>query len=160
MGVFEDILGKAKDVADVAGKKTGEIVELSRLKMQCVSVNNDIKHLYEKLGNAVYSMAKSDYENPELVQSLIDDIDEELEHLNELNDRIADLKNINICSCCGNKNPAEACYCAKCGNRLTREFDEEYEHMAHDVGGKGAAPKSAMDPENVGVSDDEDDEAK
>ncbi|MDF2566810.1 MAG: hypothetical protein K0R90_266 [Oscillospiraceae bacterium] len=130
MGMFDDILGKAKDVADVAGKKTGEFVETSKLKFQCVQINNEIKALYEKLGSAVYSMAKSGYENPELVKSIVDEISELLQKLNETSEKIADIKNVSICTCCGAKNSTESYYCSKCGNKISSEFSKEYEDMA------------------------------
>ena len=66
MGVWEEIWDKTKDVANAAGKKTGEIVEISKYKIQVAQINGDIRSQYEKLGNAVYNMVKADYENPEL----------------------------------------------------------------------------------------------
>lgn len=134
---FDDFLGKTKGVADAAGKKTGELVEISKLKLQCVQLNSDIRERYEKLGSAVYSMVKSDYENPELVNSMVEEITELLDKLNETSEKIADIKNISICTCCGAKNPPENCYCSKCGSRLTGKeqgFDKEYQDMASEAG--------------------------
>ncbi len=135
--VFDDFLGKAKDVADAAGKKTGELVEISKLKLQCVKLNSAIKERYEKLGSAVYSMKKSDYENPELISSMVEEITELLDKLNETSEKIADIKNISICSCCGAKNPPENVYCAKCGSKLDgtkgETFGKEYQDMAKEA---------------------------
>lgn len=122
MNTFDDFIEKARDVCSVAGKKTGEVVEISKLKLECVKLNSEIKKLYEKLGSTVYSMMKSSYENQTVIDSLTEEIDENLAELADLNERISDLKNISICNVCGAKNPVDNYYCAKCGSRIKSEF--------------------------------------
>lgn len=116
--MIEDIFGKAKKVANAAGKKTGEIVEISKLKLSAMQINTDIKALYQKLGGAVYSMKKANYENPELLDSLTEEIDEKRTELKAVNDQIAVLQKAKECPCCQTKNPKEAYYCQKCGSKL------------------------------------------
>ncbi len=43
---------------NVVGKKTGELVDTSKLKLQAVDLNSDIKRNYEALGRAVYESRK------------------------------------------------------------------------------------------------------
>ena len=62
MGIFEDLMAGAKNVVDYAGKKTDDVVELSKLKYQSSQLSNELRSLYEKLGCAVYSMMKSEYD--------------------------------------------------------------------------------------------------
>lgn len=121
--MFDEIIVKAKDVADVAGKKTGEVIELSKYKVECIKLNNDINKLYEKLGNAVYSMNKSGYENKELITSISSDITLKLEELSTMADKIAKMKEYVICKTCGNKNLMKSYYCDKCGSRIKNEFE-------------------------------------
>lgn len=85
--MIEDIFGKAKQAASAAGKKTEELVEISKLKLSAMQVNTDIKALYEKLGSAVYSMQKAHYENPELVASLVEEIDDKRGDLKKIRDK-------------------------------------------------------------------------
>lgn len=122
MNMFDTFIEKAKDVCDIATKKTGEMVEISKIKLECVKVNGEIKKLYEKLGSTVYSMMKSNYENQEVIDSLVEDIDENLAKLFELNEKLSDLKNVNVCNVCGAKNPEDNYFCAKCGSRVKNEF--------------------------------------
>lgn len=123
--MIEDIFGKAKQVANAAGKKTGELVEISKLKLSAMQINSDIKELYEKLGSAVYSMKKANYDNPELVVSLVEEIDEKRVELREVNEKVAVLQKSKECPCCQTKNPQDAFYCQKCGSRLTVTASEE-----------------------------------
>lgn len=130
--VFDNIIETAKDVYGVASKKTGELVEISKIKLECVKINGEIKKLYERLGNTVYSMMKANYENQSLVDSLVEEITENLNKLAELNTKLSDIKNINICPACNAKNPEDNYYCAKCGSRLKTEFSDEPYPMDED----------------------------
>lgn len=124
MDMFDNFIEKAKDVCDVATKKTGEFVEVSKIKLDCISINNEIKRLYEKLGSCIYSMVKANYENQDVVDSIIEEIDDCKKQLHILNQKLSELKNINVCTGCGFKNPKENYYCAKCGSRIKSEFTE------------------------------------
>lgn len=121
--MMEELFGKARKVANAAGKKTGELVEISKLKLSAMQVNTDIKALYEKLGSAVYSMNKAHYENSELLESLTEEIDEKRAELKKINDKIATLQKAKECPCCQTKNPQTAFYCQKCGSKLPISAD-------------------------------------
>ena len=129
MTVWENIFEKAKEVTSNASKKTGEFYELSKLKWQAIQINNEVKAIYEKLGNSVYTMVKEDCEDPGVVVSIVEEIDNLLEKLDSLNEKIAQLQKVNICTKCGSKNPIEYSYCYKCGNKLEEdiEFEENIE---------------------------------
>ena len=73
--VLDDLISSAKNLVDIAGKKTDNVVEISKLKYQSVQMSAELKSLYEKLGNAVYTMVKSNFDNKELMDSLIEEID-------------------------------------------------------------------------------------
>lgn len=118
MGIFEDLMAGAKNVVDYAGKKTDDVVELSKLKYQSSQLSSELRSLYEKLGSAVYSMMKSEYDNKELIDSLASEIEEVKNALQEVSEKIAEKKEQKLCPACGAKNDKEAFYCMKCGNRL------------------------------------------
>lgn len=118
---FDNLLGKAKSAADATGKKAGEVVELSKCKLQAVQIGNDIQEQYKKLGSAVYSMTKAEYDNPELVSAIVEEIDQLIEKLNETESKIASLKKNLKCPCCGENNPMSAKYCSHCGCNLEKQ---------------------------------------
>lgn len=123
--IFDSFFDKAKDVADIASKKTGELVEISKYKIESVKINNEVEKLYQKLGNSVYLMVKGGYDNQELIEGLTEDIDEMLMRLEAVNEKISDMKNVVYCGACGAKNEMENYYCVKCGSRLKKEFESE-----------------------------------
>lgn len=149
MDIFDTIFEKAKDVYDIASKKTGEMVEISKIKLDCVKINNEIKKLYEKLGCSVYSMLKSDYENQDVIDSIAEEIDDKLKKLAYLNGKLNEMRNVIICSACGTKNPEENFYCCKCGSRIKTEFDTyaAYE-SAEEPEAPEAPPSSNQQQEN------------
>ena len=83
--VWDDLMESAKNLADKAGKATDKAVVYSKMKYQSMQLASDLRGLYEKLGNAVYTMAKSDFDNKDLIDSIIAEIDDVKKRLEELN---------------------------------------------------------------------------
>ena len=75
MSRFDDLLLKAKTVANAAGKKTGELVEVSKLKLEAVQINSDIQKAYERLGSVVYEQEKTGADNNDLIALCVSEID-------------------------------------------------------------------------------------
>lgn len=59
MNELNTLFGKARSFANAVGKKTGEVVETSKVKLQMVSVNGEISRAYEEIGSLVYHAAKN-----------------------------------------------------------------------------------------------------
>lgn len=117
-GMFDDLVLKAKDLADAASKKTGEFYEISKYKCECIKLNGELKKLYEQLGSSVYSMVKNGYDNDELVHSLTEEIDERMDRLKEITALIDEIKDYITCPVCKCKNGLDSSYCNKCGSKL------------------------------------------
>lgn len=118
MSFLDDVFSKAKDVTKAAGKKTDNLVKISKLKMQCATINNNIRSTYEKLGNTVYDMIKSDSENQTVLLGVVSEIDDLYKQLERTTKKLEKLRKIYSCPRCDEKNKATAVYCAKCGKRL------------------------------------------
>ena len=149
--VLDDLINSAKNLVDIAGKKTDNVVEVSKLKYQCVQMSAELKSLYEKLGNAVYTMVKSDFSNKELMDSLIEEIDSLKERIDQVNQEIAKRKNIRVCPACGSRNEKDACYCNKCGNKLDASAPQEKEEPVEEPSAEeNEAPAESVSEETAG----------
>ena len=149
--VLDDLINSAKNLVDIAGKKTDNVVEVSKLKYQCVQMSAELKSLYEKLGNAVYTMVKSDFSNKELMDSLIEEIDSLKERIDQVNQEIAKRKNIRVCPACGSRNEKDACYCNKCGNKLDASAPQEDEEPVEEPSAEeNEAPAESVSEETAG----------
>lgn len=92
MAMFDEFVEKATMVADVAAKKTQKAVTISSLKLKSVTINYEIKEAYQRLGTAVYNMKKKDYNDLQIINNIIDEIDEYKKQLEELNEKILKMK--------------------------------------------------------------------
>lgn len=118
MGVFEDVVLKAKNAADYAGKKTGEVVEITKLKINASEVEGKMGKEFLELGKKVYNTAKEQADCTEYVQAKCEFIDKLSAELEEINRKISELKCEKKCAGCGFANPQDAEYCQKCGAKL------------------------------------------
>lgn len=118
MGVFEDVVSKAKIAADYAGKKTGEIVEISKLRLAATELQDKINKSFQELGYVVYEAGKDGSDRSDVLKEKSAAIDSLYEQLNETNEKIAALRRMKKCPACNYDNPEDANYCLKCGAKL------------------------------------------
>ena len=118
MGTFDDMMLKAKEMVDIAGKKTEEAVSYSKLKIGLCNATSDLNKAYQRLGAIVYDMAKNDLQEPELVDRCTEEIDLLRSRCDELREQMACLKNYRICPTCGNKCDPESKFCQTCGSTI------------------------------------------
>lgn len=133
MANINEFINTAKELADLAGKKAGEAVEVSKLKINNAKINGEIQKTYEKLGAFVYKFRKSGEENSELIDMCVKEIDELLAVLEENEKKINETRHKVKCSDCGTLNDIQAVYCMKCGGKLQREADDLYVEMYVDA---------------------------
>jgi len=122
--IFDDFLYKAKSVADVAGKKTGEVVGYNKLKYQVKQTQWDIEKAYAKLGAFVYESRKSEEDFTDLIALAISEIDLLGEKQENLEKQILACKKVIKCTSCGRENDLSNSYCSRCGNSLDDEKEE------------------------------------
>ena len=121
MGLFEDVVVNAKSAVNVVGKKAGQIVDISKLRIKAADLNNEISKRFETLGRVTYDAKKTDNDSAELVAECVTAIDELYEQLDAVNAQLAALKSKTVCKVCGEQNPQSAAYCSKCGNKLSED---------------------------------------
>jgi hypothetical protein len=118
VGVFEDAVIKAKGAADYAGKKTGEFVELSKLRISEAEIEKKIDYEYLELGKMVYKAAKENTDCTEYIGEKTAAIDRLFDEHADFTRKINELRNVKKCPECAYENPTEAEYCNKCGTKL------------------------------------------
>lgn len=123
---LDSALETAKVVANAAGKKTEEVVETSKLRLQVLSINNELKQVYEKIGTMVYYAEKDHIDVQTAIADLIAEADQLQEQLGEAENRVAQLKKIKKCSNCGASCPADSHFCSRCGMIIDNDQPKEY----------------------------------
>ena len=120
MATFEDVLVKAKTMAETAGKKTGELVDQVRLKMDVAQTEKELATAFEGLGRLVYGAHRSGENIASLVEECAVRIDELTEKAETTRRQIDDYNKVCRCGSCGAANPDDALYCKQCGVKLDK----------------------------------------
>lgn len=118
MGFIDELISSAKTMVDKAGKQTDKVLEISKLKYQSIQLQNELSHLYEQLGVAVYAKMTEEADNGDLLASLADEITEVRAALGVVEDKISEQKSQRTCPDCGAKLPRDASFCSHCGAKL------------------------------------------
>ena len=128
MNTFDHFINVAKEMADTAAQKTGEVLEASKQKLQEVKLTNTINKVYCELGFLYYNSLKfgGNQEQMNASVALLDKLLKEQEELknNPINFS-REMKR--SCAACGYENSANASFCAKCGNYLSDSAAEKTE---------------------------------
>ncbi len=125
MAALDDLMSKAKELADTVGKATGELVDDSRMKLQELKLNSELKDAYERLGSVTYDALKNGAENKALVDLVVSEIDGILQSIEQLKAaRTAPAAGERYCPQCGTTNGGDSVYCARCGAPLSMAAPE------------------------------------
>lgn len=132
-GELNNIFSTVKGWANAAGKKTGEVVETSKIKLKIASLSSEISKAYEQLGEMVYQAAKKNDTLGSEMDEVMDKIDSLLEEVRELESKVGDIKKVRICPNCNSKCSADSRFCSKCGVILSTMISEKVENVAEEA---------------------------
>ena len=116
---LDTAIDKAKEVFDVACKKTGEAVSVSKQRFDIASMEAKREKAYAKLGKACYKEMK-DTDNAELA-GIIFVIDKMTKNIDESRAALAEMRNKRICPSCGQPIEKISVFCNFCGEKLIIE---------------------------------------
>lgn len=123
MDFLDNAVSKAKEVFDVAYKKTEEAVNTGKQKFDVAAIENKLNKDYAKLGKIYYALIKDSEDLKGETLKIKTAIDEKNAKIEELKQQINDTKNKRTCHNCGNAVDKQSLYCNTCGAKL--EFDGE-----------------------------------
>ncbi len=118
MAIFEDVVAKTREYVDLACKKTGEFVDLQKLKVNASTVRNGINKDFESIGRMYYDGHRNGVDNSDAIKAVVADVDGKYNELAEIEDKIREAKGGNFCPDCGAQNPDDSVFCRKCGVKL------------------------------------------
>lgn len=121
MGIFDDVVINAKSAAEAVGRKAGQIVDVSKLRIGAAEVNAEITKRYESLGQYVYENCRNSIAaDPEALGKMTE-IDELKTQAMAIAKELSDRQNKLVCPCCGKQCSNTAQYCSTCGAKLAVE---------------------------------------
>lgn len=119
MDFLDNALSKAKEVFDVAYKKTGEVVNTERQKFDVASLKSKRDKDFLALGKIWFEMIKDDESVSDGVKSIVNKIKQKNEKIDELNAEILNTKNKRICPNCAAAIDNNATFCSSCGSKVS-----------------------------------------
>ena len=118
MDSFDKTVQKAKSALDIAVNKTGEFVNLGKLKISAANLNNKLEKAYAELGKIQFKTLKDvDVENSQ-VNSIILEIKQIRKESKQLLEKIDSIEGKITCPKCGSRAPVKSFFCNKCGERF------------------------------------------
>ena len=118
MSIFEDAVIGAKNVTVSVGEKAGRLVDISRLRLSAAEISRDIARRYEAMGRAVYDANKVGEDVDGIIAECAIGIDALYTRLDDINIKIARLKEKKYCTGCGALIDDNALFCSRCGARI------------------------------------------
>lgn len=100
---------------DSAGKKAGEMWEITRMNLQISELHSDINKIFVKIGDLVYRAHLDPNTDTECVDEMLAAVDEKKATIRDIQDRIAALKQLKLCKRCSQTLSLEDKFCRFCG---------------------------------------------
>lgn len=125
MANWEDIKKGVSDVAATATKKTSKYAEIAKLKYQIHEVDDYLDGQYEEIGRLYYNQMRHKNDNSDEITKLLLKVDETRKKMNDMTEKLDDIKADKICPKCGSKVNGHDGFCRKCGAKLRDEEAEE-----------------------------------
>ncbi len=116
---FNDVVEKARQGFNVVAKKTEDVVNISKLRLEKSSLEAKLSKSYEILGKLCYDAVKDDDDfDAESVKPVIDDITEKIGQINKIKKDIITVQNKKQCTNCGCGIDKDSVFCNKCGTKV------------------------------------------
>lgn len=119
MDFLDNAIDKARELFDVASKKTNEVVTTQKQKFDVSSIENKRSKDFQKLGEIYFDMIKDTEIENEEIKSIVEEITLKNQKINELNEEINNAKNKKICPTCSAAIDKNSVFCSFCGAKLT-----------------------------------------
>ena len=131
MAFFDELKKNLSGVTDTVAKtsesvmkKSSTAIDIQKAKLKKVSLEGNMKSLYESLGQ-LYFEKYADGDMPKEMAELCEKITSCQHAINEAEQRAAFLKGVVICSNCQAEVDKDASYCPKCGAEIIHVVEED-----------------------------------
>ena len=90
--IMNNLYSDLKAVGQEVGRRTGDAVELSRLKLEHLKLKNRVRENYERLGEIVYGGYKNKEDVSDVIAVLYEELDEDFANIERLFDAMNAVK--------------------------------------------------------------------
>lgn len=115
MAFLENLGKKVGEAAQAAAKKSGELVEITKLNVNIGSEEDKIQKLYTQIGKTIFEKYSKEGTVDSDVQQSCEEIKVHEQNIKALKEKIMEVKNIKLCISCGTEMERTQIFCSKCG---------------------------------------------
>lgn len=130
MSVFKTVSEKVSNTAKTAARKSGDMIEISKLTKLIAAEEENIRKISLEIGNAVYTSYEEGEEVPLCVKAFCDSIKDSEKKINDTKLKILELKDLKVCPGCGEELEVQIAFCPKCGTKQNMLEENEESHSA------------------------------
>ena len=117
MAFLENLGKKVGEAAQAAAKKSGELVEITKLNVNIGSEEDKIQKLYTQVGKSIFEKYTATGAADPDVQENCEAIKVHEQNIKTLKEKIMEVKNVKSCISCGTDMERAQIFCSKCGTR-------------------------------------------
>jgi len=125
MSGFDAFTRKVAETARSAAKKSGDLVEVTKLTMSINTEEGKIEKLYTEMGKIIYEEYKKGNFSSNSIKEICTKIEEHENIIKDMKKKINELKKIKNCTACGEEIDVNAVFCPKCGAKQEVEAPAE-----------------------------------
>ena len=118
MNFLKDLKTNAEAAVSNVGAVVSRSAELAKVKMDIIAINRKLREKYTVLGRRVFHTGLDDAKEDGSIVEMVEEIRAMREERRKLDLRVAELKDVAVCTECGGENPKKVSNCLKCGQRL------------------------------------------
>ena len=146
MSLLDDLKKNVTDFSESVARKSSEIIENQKLKMQRSSLEGDLRDCYVALGRLYEKRLSGGTEKDTEEEKLLEKLNHVKTRMTEIEEQLRQLKGVVQCPGCGQSVSQNFEFCPQCGARISGQS----------ASGSGAEPQAENDggtapqPENDG----------
>jgi hypothetical protein len=114
---IESLFSRAKNAASSVGDIAGDLAEKTRINMDISALENEQEQLYAFVGEAYYRSV-TEQSDISIAKAAIEKITDNRCQIEELQNKLNDLRKVKICGQCDRENDADSSFCSGCGSKL------------------------------------------
>lgn len=112
------ILNTAGDMVDTAGRKTSELVDKTKIKMEIASLEKQLSATFEGIGRLMYDANEAGEDISYIRDDAFETVKELQKKIDKAYAKLYAYQGAVSCKQCGAVNEADAVFCKKCGKTV------------------------------------------
>jgi DNA-directed RNA polymerase subunit RPC12/RpoP len=133
MAFLENLGKKVGEAAQAAAKKSGELVETTKLNVNINSEEDKIQKIYTQIGKTLFERYSATGVADDDVKESLEAVKVHEQNIKALKDKIMDVKGTKPCINCGTEMDKAQIFCSKCGAKNDLPAAETFTEAPQDA---------------------------